>query len=655
MSDIIQLLPDSVANQIAAGEVIQRPASVIKELVENAIDAGATQVSVLVVDAGRTSIQVIDNGKGMSETDARLAFERHATSKITSAADLFSLHTMGFRGEALASVAAVAQVELKTRQANSDIGTHLSIAASKVTGQEPCSCAVGSNFNVENLFYNVPARRKFLKANSTELKNIVTAFERIALVYPDVTFHLYSNETELYNLKAAGLRQRIVDVLGKRINPMLIPINTKMSICNITGFIGKPESAKKKSLGQFFFVNGRYMKHPYFHKVVMNAYDRLVPEGEQVPYFIYLEVPAENIDVNIHPTKTEIKFENEQDIANVLMATVKESIGMFSQVATLDFDNQGRPDIPVFDPNDNVQAPKVEFNPDYNPFNDTPSTTPSAPIDSMPIEAAIDEGLFDSSMMSASTPRTSNSSANNLMVEGLRTSNPATAPLFPDEETAPESDIFVSKANMGANTAKVSSMALSSDIAQEENTTAHYQYKGKYIMTAVKSGLMIIDQHRAHTRILYEQYLDRVKRQQTQSQKLLFPEMLHLTPSEHISLEKVMPELTALGFELTHMGGDAYAINAMPSGLNGLKADTLLHDMIASTEECTSNVIDDINSSLALSLAQHAAMPYGNVLDNNEMDLLVNQLFACTNFNYTPNGKSIMTILKQTEIEHLLG
>ena len=655
MSDIIQLLPDSVANQIAAGEVIQRPASVIKELVENAIDAGATQVSVLVVDAGRTSIQVIDNGKGMSETDARLAFERHATSKITSAADLFSLHTMGFRGEALASVAAVAQVELKTRQANSDIGTHLSIAASKVTGQEPCSCAVGSNFNVENLFYNVPARRKFLKANSTELKNIVTAFERIALVYPDVTFHLYSNETELYNLKAAGLRQRIVDVLGKRINPMLIPINTKMSICNITGFIGKPESAKKKSLGQFFFVNGRYMKHPYFHKVVMNAYDRLVPEGEQVPYFIYLEVPAENIDVNIHPTKTEIKFENEQDIANVLMATVKESIGMFSQVATLDFDNQGRPDIPVFDPNDNVQAPKVEFNPDYNPFNDTPSTTPSAPIDSMPIEAAIGEGLFDSSMMSASTPRTSNSSANNLMVEGLRTSNPATAPLFPDEETAPESDIFVSKANMGANTAKVSSMALSSDIAQEENTTAHYQYKGKYIMTAVKSGLMIIDQHRAHTRILYERYLDRVKRQQTQSQKLLFPEMLHLTPSEHISLEKVMPELTALGFELTHMGGDAYAINAMPSGLNGLKADTLLHDMIASTEECTSNVIDDINSSLALSLAQHAAMPYGNVLDNNEMDLLVNQLFACTNFNYTPNGKSIMTILKQTEIEHLLG
>ena len=258
-------------------------------------------------------------------------------------------------------------------------------------------------------------------------------------------------------------------------------------------------------------------------------------------------------------------------------------------------------------------------------------------------------------MMSSSTPRTSNSSANNLMVEGLRTSNPATAPLFPDEETAPESDIFVSKANMGANTAKVSSMALSSDIAQEENTTAHYQYKGKYIMTAVKSGLMIIDQHRAHTRILYEQYLDRVKRQQTQSQKLLFPEMLHLTPSEHISLEKVMPELTALGFELTHMGGDAYAINAMPSGLNGLRADTLLHDMIASTEECTSNVIDDINSSLALSLAQHAAMPYGNVLDNNEMDLLVNQLFACTNFNYTPNGKSIMTILKQTEIEHLLG
>ena len=360
MSDIIQLLPDSVANQIAAGEVIQRPASVIKELVENAVDAGATDIKVLVVDAGRTSIQVIDNGKGMSETDARLAFERHATSKITKAKDLFALSTMGFRGEALASVAAVAQVELKTRQANDELGTNLCIAASKVTSQEPCSCAVGSNFVVENLFFNVPARRKFLKGNNTELKNIITAFERIALVYPNVSFTLFSNGTEVLCLKAGALRQRIVDVAGKRINQFLLPVDVKTSFCTVSGFVGKPEAARKKNVAQYFFVNGRYMKHPYFNKAVASAYDRLVPDGEQVPYFIYFDVPADTIDVNIHPTKTEIKFENEQEIWSILVAAVRESVGMFGEVATIDFDTLGRPDIPVFSPDDTISAPKVQ-------------------------------------------------------------------------------------------------------------------------------------------------------------------------------------------------------------------------------------------------------------------------------------------------------
>lgn len=314
MSDVIQLLPDSVANQIAAGEVIQRPASVVKELVENAIDAGATHVNVLVTDAGRTSIQVIDDGKGMSETDARMSFERHATSKIRSAADLFSLHTMGFRGEALASIAAVAHVELKTRRQEDEVGTHLSVSGSRYDSQQPCSCPVGSNFMVDNLFYNVPARRKFLKSNTTELNNIIASFERIVLVNPSVAFSLHSNGTELFNLKPGGLRQRIVDVFGKRINQSLLPVDVDTSLCKIHGFVGKPESARKKGVHQYFFVNDRYMKHPYFHKAVMSAFERLVPAGEQVPYFIYFEVPAENIDVNIHPTKTEIKFDNEQAI-----------------------------------------------------------------------------------------------------------------------------------------------------------------------------------------------------------------------------------------------------------------------------------------------------------------------------------------------------
>ena len=363
MSDIIQLLPDSVANQIAAGEVIQRPASVIKELVENAIDAGATVINVLVVDAGRTSVQVIDNGQGMSETDARLAFERHATSKIRQASDLFDLHTMGFRGEALASIAAVAQVELRTRMADNEVGTLLTIAGSRVVGQEPVSCPVGSNFKVENLFFNVPARRKFLKTNATELNNILTAFERIVLVYPQVCFTLHSNGSELLNLKAGSLRQRIADVFGRRFHQELLPLDVDTVMCSITGFVGKPETARKKGSHEYFFVNGRYMKHAYFHKAVMNAYDRIIPTGMLVPYFIYFEVNPADIDVNIHPTKTEIKFENEQAIWQILTATVKDAIGKFCEVPSIDFDTQGRPEIPAYDPSRAVSPPSPKYNP----------------------------------------------------------------------------------------------------------------------------------------------------------------------------------------------------------------------------------------------------------------------------------------------------
>ena len=603
MSDIIQLLPDSVANQIAAGEVIQRPASVIKELVENAVDAGAKSIQVLITDAGRTAMQVIDDGKGMSETDARLSFERHATSKIKNASDLFALRTMGFRGEALASIAAVAQIELKTRQPMEEVGTHLSISGSRFMGQEPCSCPVGSNFLVENLFYNVPARRKFLKSNSTELTNIVVAFERIALVYPDIAFTLYSNGTEMLNLKAGGLRQRIADVFGKKMDQDLIPVEVETTMCKIKGFVGKPEASRKKGAQQFFFVNGRYMKHPYFNKAVMASFERLVPVGEQVPYFIYFTVDPEDIDVNIHPTKTEIKFENEQAIWQILAAAVKESIGVFNDVPSIDFDVQGQPDIPVFDHTSKAAvAPKVEYNPHYNPFKESAPVLMSRPVQNW-------EELYEN---------------------------------LQPEPAQDEGDIF-------------SSSMVTNDNIIEEKSPVHYQYKGKYIMTAVKSGLMIIDQYRAHVRILYEKYLRQLEQKKGDPQKVLFPEVIQLAADEAVVLETVINEMGDMGFELNTLGGNSFAVNAIPSGLEGINVERLIHDMLASAKEKGAGVKESVNHKLALSLARHAAVPQGQVLSNQEMESIVNELFACENVNYTPDGKNVLCILKQQEIEHLLG
>ena len=612
MSDIIQLLPDTVANQIAAGEVIQRPASVIKELVENAVDAGATVVNVVCVDAGRTTVQVVDNGKGMSETDARLSFERHATSKIRKAADLFALHTMGFRGEALASIAAVAQVTLRTRQESDDVGTQLIIEGSDFKGQEACSCPVGSNFMVENLFYNVPVRRKFLKSNTTELNNIIAAFERIALVNPEVTFTLHSNGTELYNLKSGSVKQRIVDVFGKKINQYLLPVEVDTPVCKISGFIAKPESARKKGAHQYFFVNGRFMKHPYFHKAVMMAYDRLIPENEQISYFLYFTMKPEDIDVNIHPTKTEIKFENEQTIWQILTATVKETLGMFNDATSFEFDTEGKPDIPVFNPSAGVELPTVQYDPKYNPFEETPST-----------------------QRAHSAPRQWEQ-----LYEGAKQQPTPSPSLFVDEEDETvDGTVFIP--------------GMSNPI--EEKSPTHYQYKGKYIMTAVKSGLMIIDQNRAHVRILYDQYLEQLRKKKVCQQKVLFPETVHFSQSDNVVLEKIMSELQVVGFELTSLGGASYSINAVPAGLEGINHVNLVQDLVASAAEHGTSAIDDINHSVALGLATHAAVDYGQVLTNDEMESIVNGLFACSNFNYAPDGKKILCILKQSELEHLLS
>lgn len=657
MNDIIQLLPDSVANQIAAGEVIQRPASVIKELVENSIDAGATLINVVCVDSGRTSIQVTDNGKGMSETDARLSFERHATSKIRQADDLFNLHTMGFRGEALASIAAVAQVELRTRRPDDDLGTELTIAGSRFVSQEPVQCPVGCNFTISSLFYNVPVRRKFLKSNTTELNNIVTAFERIALVYPDVAFTLYNNQTELYNLKAGGLRQRIVDVIGKKINQHLLPIDIDTTMCKISGFVGKPESARKKGARQFFFVNGRYMKHPYFHKAIMTAYERLVPEGEQIPYFIYFTVNPTDIDVNIHPTKTEIKFENEQTVWQILTAAVRDAVGMFNDVTAIEFDTEGQPDIPALGamPQADISAPKVQYNPAYNPFNEPSAQRSSAAPDNW---EQLYEGLSSAHSRQQSAPSLFGNDTGGVIQSR---SNVANKP-FADNGIV-LSKGFSKPDGLNAESAEFNALSADTDMLSastepsplEEKSPTHYQYKGRYIMTSVKSGLMIIDQYRAHTRILYEGYIEQMQKRRPSSQKPLFPDTIHFSASDKVVVEAVMPELQNIGFELTPNEEGDYTITAVPSGLDGLDYVALVQDLVASAREKTTSVIDDINHSIALELARNAAVTYGQVLTNAEMENIVNSLFACSNFSYTPDGKKILTMLRQTDLEQLFG
>lgn len=618
MGDIIHLLPDSVANQIAAGEVIQRPASVIKELVENAVDADAKRIDVVVVDAGKTSIQVIDDGKGMSETDARLAFERHATSKIRQASDLFALSTMGFRGEALASIAAVAQVELRTRQKDSEIGTCVSIAASKVTEQEPVACATGSSFLIKNLFFNIPARRKFLKSNQTELSNILQEFERVALVHPDIAFSLTHNDSTMLALTPSSLRQRIVNIFGRKLNEQLLSVEVETTLVKLSGFVAKPEYARKKGAHQYFFVNGRYMKHPYFHKAVMEAFDQLIPAGEQVSYFLYFEVDPANIDVNIHPTKTEIKFENELAIWQIIIAAVKEALGRFNAVPTIDFDTEGRPDLPLFEENKlDVERPVTQVNPDFNPFK--PQASPSS--------------------VSYSRKDT----------EGGRYAPSHWEDLY-QEPTEPSSsfDHFTSLPDDSPETGLYDGTADLSD-----KSTQHYQYKGRYIMTAVKSGLMIIDQQRAHIRVLFDRFLEQIRSHHGASQGLLFPEMIQLPPSEAIVLEHLQDELRALGFDLQSLGGGSYSLNAIPAGTEGLHAETLIRNIIDTAMEKGSGIGDEINNRLALALARNAAIVPGQVLSNDEMEALVDSLFACATPNYTPDGKVIITILEQDNIERL--
>ncbi len=601
MSDIIHLLPDSIANQIAAGEVIQRPASVVKELVENAIDAGATHIQIIIKDAGRTSIQVIDNGKGMSETDARMAFERHATSKISKAEDLYALRTMGFRGEALASIVAVAHVELKTRNAGSEVGTLLTFCGSELEKQEVIATPRGSSFTVKNLFFNIPVRRKFLKSNETEFRNILTEFERIALVNPGVSFTLTHNDTEIFNLPESVLRQRIVNILGKGLNQSLLPLHVETTLARISGFIGTPSSARKRGALQFFFVNNRYMKHPYFHRAVMSAFEPFIPVGEMPNYFIYIEIDPSAIDVNIHPTKTEIKFENEQAIWQIIMASVKEAIGKANAVPSIEFNQEDAINIPVYDKEKTHYTTtfKPTINSGYNPFkgSETPYQKPNKDW----------EKLYD-------------------FIDN------------PIQETSRQTYTETKK----------------EDIHPElfETTGYNYlQYKGKYLITPLKSGLILIHQRRAHIRILFEDYLQRMQNKQGLSQGLLFPEIVRLTSKEASIMPVIIEDLSFIGFDIADLGSNDYSINGIPAGLEKIDPVETIQDMIARAMETGCEVKEEISEALALSLAKQAAIPFGKPLSNEEANQLIAKLFSSTSPNYTPDGQIIISVLSDEEFE----
>lgn len=662
MSDIIHLLPDSVANQIAAGEVIQRPASMIKELVENALDAGATHIQVVVEDAGKTLVQVIDNGCGMSETDARMAFERHATSKIQQATDLFALRTMGFRGEALASIAAVAQVELRTRQKGQDLGTCINIEGSKVTKQELVSCPVGANFAVRNLFFNIPARRKFLKSNQTELSNIMAEFERIALAHPDVAFTLQSGSSIALDLVGGNFRQRIVGIFGRRIDKQLVPIEVKTTLANISGFVGMPTAARRKNAHQYLFVNGRFMRHPYFAKAILTAYERLIPEGQQVPFFIKFEVDPARIDVNIHPTKTEIKFEDDSAIFQILLAAVRESLGKYGAVPAIDFNTEARPNIPTFNATGgesvNIAPPQIHINTSFNPFDTTP-----APPTHNEQGATVDKS--STSFTSSYTPPRPHSTIDwQRIYEKTQKSfqsetNPSSQSINTEQEDEIEiesryedNDVPLPSHFTPLPTPEETPTLLYKELPDtgkiawnEKKDGDFYQYQGRYIITALPMGMALIDQHRAHIRILYERYQQQLLQHKSASQKLLFPETLTLSPSEGVILNQILPQLKDIGFDINNDEKGNFILTGVPIQTEGIAPTALINSILADALTGQANAADTMGHTISLAMARKVALPYGQLLNTQEMSTLLEQLFNSSTPNLTPDGTLIMTIL----------
>jgi DNA mismatch repair protein MutL len=598
MPDIIKLLPDSVANQIAAGEVIQRPASVVKELVENSVDAGGKNITVIIKDSGKTLIQIIDDGSGMTETDARLSFERHATSKITTAQDLFAITTKGFRGEALASIAAVAMVELKTRRADNETGILVIINGSKIEAQEPCSCPVGSSFSVKNLFFNIPARRKFLKSDNTEIRHIVNEFQKIVIAHPDIHFSLYHNDNEIYNLATGNIRQRIISVFGKQINQDLITLDTETSLINIKGFIGKPENARRTYGEQFFFVNNRFMKHPYFHKAVVEAYQNILPVEAIPSYFIFMEADPASIDINIHPTKTEIKFEDERSIWQILMASVREALGRFNIVPSLDFENEALIDIPVRNSSGHIpEPPRIDINTQYNPFDG----------------------------------------------EENRNDRPGYVERFERENSANWEKLYSALERENENPEQFDKIS--------ESQRKFFQIKNKYLVCPVKSGLMLIDQKRAHERVLYERFIDSLSNDRAVSQSDMFPVTAELNPADIYILKEIEPELVLLGFNIQHSGKNKITINGKPSGSNSSDPLEMLEILIEDYKSTKTDPLTGAKEKIASAMAVASAIPYGKILSQSEMEDLFDTLFACQSPNYSPKGKPVISIITLDDID----
>lgn len=622
-NDVIKLLPDSVANQIAAGEVIQRPASVVKELVENAVDAGATRIEIILKDAGRTLVQVVDNGCGMSMTDARLAFERHSTSKITSAADLLSLHTMGFRGEALASIAAISQIELRTARRTDTVGTRILISGSAVESQEPEACAPGSNMMVKNLFFNVPARRKFLKKDSIELAHILHEFERLALVNCNIEFIISHNGVVLHQLLPGTMHKRICELFGKQLEKQLMPVSTDTSIVRVEGFVATPEAARKRGFHQYLMVNGRNMRHPYFQKAVASCYEQLIPVDCQPSYFLSFSVDPETIDVNIHPQKHEIKFENEQPIRQILVAAVRETLGRFNAVPSIDFDQEDMPDIPVFAP-DSTRRPEISVDPTYNPFNEPSTPRPSS------------SGLEDWDTLYANFARSRE--------EGLSEVRPSAL-----------NSMDLSSLDFETPASEVITPSLPVEEVSEASAVAPFQLKGRYILTGAKAGLLIVDQHRAQVRVLFDRYLALAQAGQLTMQRIMFPEIVNLSVAQSALMNTLAPRLGELGFDVTYLGDTSWAVNGLPSELDGVAAGVLIEALVEGADDEGSDLKEISDQRIALAMARERAVKPGQILSTEEMDKILADLFSITTPTYTPDGKLVMTVMPIEDIAALFN
>ncbi|MBK7027938.1 MAG: DNA mismatch repair endonuclease MutL [Bacteroidales bacterium] len=618
MSDFIRLLPDSVANQIAAGEVIQRPASAVKELMENAIDAGSTQIKLIIKDAGRTLIQVIDNGTGMTVTDARMCFERHATSKIREAKDLFAIRTLGFRGEALASIAAVAQVELRTRKEADELGTSVIIEGSRIKSQESVSCPKGTSISARNLFFNIPARRNFLKSDSVEFRHILEEFQRIALVHPDVELSLVHNEKPVFQLSKVNLRQRIVHLFGSNINEKLLPVDMKTEQVQIFGFIGKPEAAKRTRGEQYFFANGRFIRHSYLHHAVEQAFEELLPESAIPSYFLFIEVDPLTIDVNIHPTKTEVNFQHDPLLYGSMRSAVKHALGMFTLTPILDFEREAIFDHPL-PPGHEVKAPTIRINPDYNPFNQV-----------KPVLQKPTEGLR------------ANRDEWEKVYEIVRSSNDL-------EPGANKSELFETELSSATRNNHPTELMVNSFPSAKL-----IQVQNRYIISNVKSGLLIVDQQRAHERILFEQISTMLEKEPGTQQLNLFPITIQLSMVDSDILIEIKNDLCKLGFDINELGGGSFVVNSIPASLPIKAIEEFIGEIL---EDYKKNKVEPGSAGrvkFAGILAKTIAVKSGKVLQTEEMQSLIDQLFACKVPDMAPDGKQILRILNQIEIEKLL-